>query len=206
MSNYYWNEYVKMYGNDDDLNLVLKISEKINESLTTRTMNYQNEKAFLLGASQVKCSDVGIGFYEMNNSDPSLFMLYQVLKRAYLDLTVKTSMPLIILGEKRGNYEAGIYSVDFESNQIILISESVEFPDSKHGELMIAFFVNIDICIALDGVRGFIYGIAEVGNVIGRIKEKISTRIFESSIPRRKLVHNLGINMRKCSLIDILAI
>lgn len=205
MSKYYWNEYVKTFGNDDELKDVLKLSAKLNASLITETKDYETEKIKLLRLNEVLHSDVGIKKFDIKESNDKLYEIYISLKKIYSELPVITSMPILV-NINAASYGDGVYSIDFNGQQLILIEKNVELLKKDNIDYVIAFFLNTDVCVALNGLNGFIYGIEEIGTIIGSLKQKMILKNYKCNMPRRAFIHKLGIDNRKCSLIDLIAI
>ena len=206
MSDYYWNEYIKYFGDDTDLKRSLKLSEILNNRLVTKTNLYEGEKIVLLRLNRTVCSDVGIKFYDIDKKEKDIYLLFMNLKRAYSNLNIKTSFPILVNGKERGEYIPGVYSFDFEEDKLILLDDRIIKNIEKTDDLIVSFFLNIDLCIALDGMRGFVYGIEEIGKIIGDISRRLLLTPFRCNIPRKTFTHDLGLNVRKVILIDIFGV
>ena len=206
MSNYYWNEAIKMYGEDYELKDTLKLSERINEKLVTATNVYNKEMVENLQAERLVYSDVGIGFFDVNASRGLIFELFETLKDSYNSLDVITSIPIIFLPKEYEGYLPGVYSIDIYHQKLILIEDNIEIEESRERNIIVAFYLNIDTCVALEGIKGFVYGIEEIGIIVGKLREKFETKNVEIDMSRRAFSRSLGINIRKCSLIEVFAL
>lgn len=117
-----------------------------------------------------------------------------------------TSMPIIFLPKECEGYLPGAYSIDIYHKKMVLIEDNISIVDSREQNIIVAFYLNIDLCVALEGIKGFVYGIEEVGVIVGKLREKFETKNVELDISRRAFSRSLGINIRKCSLIEVFAI
>jgi len=206
MSKYYWNEYVKYYIDDTELTEVLKLTSVFSAPLVTRNQTYDVKKCTHLATSFPACSDVGIKFYLFKELRGKVRELVFALKDIYKEMDVITGFPLIVLKKEEHVLGKGIYSINFQNSQLIMISEDVPEEMCKENDVLLAFFLNIDLCVAWDGIRGFLRGIEETGGVIGILRTKILINEIEINMPRRALARDLGVNIRKCLLMDVFAV
>lgn len=208
MSDYYWNEYIKFFINDDLLKETLKYHQ--------RTLTKYPKERFpsdmmikLCQADTVKKSDIIIDLISVKKIQGIILEIYKEIKSIYLARACNVTLPIVINFSNDGDMEQGIYSIDFEQDALLrykLItsceSEVLRMVE-RENNLIFSFFLNIEQALALYGERGYISGIEEIGYVVNLLKQRFAglNMLF---LPEQEVTHDVGLNIKKCLLIESL--
>lgn len=208
MSNHYWNEYMNYCVDERLLADSLKYHQ-MTEKKYVGMQKVSDEYIKLCEAKIVKVSDVKIKSYDIENI--YVKQILAVFQESYKMLELKVSFPVFVFLNTRYMPQAGVYSYDFIENKLLLIGEIKEsiyeiMKETENDyEVVIPLFLNIVQALFLYENKGYIKGIEEIGYILGHFIEKmrIGNKI---EIPNQKFAHEIGINIRKSLLIDVMAI
>ena len=211
MSEYYWNEYIKYFIDEELYRDTLKYHQRTLYK-DSGYLTMLSEKKSLLQAGRVKSSDIKYmekSVYALNARIRDMFFS---LKEKYLDLDMMVSMPIIVIGNKKVGVDVGGYSLNFIDDTIVQIRSfsNSELKDIlknfQNQDLIVAFFLNIEQAIALYGKKGYCRGIEEIGYISYAMKKKHNAFSECIAIPEQKFTHDVGVNLRKCLLIDYFSV
>lgn len=206
MSEYYWNEYIKYYIDEELLKDTLKYHQR---SVSKWVSNEKIEKSriSLIRADELKVADVKIDIICNELLGKTTQGILSKLKNLYGSLNEKVSFPIMVLFGQSGEGESGVYSLDLSNNKILLLKKMDEEQKLKWkkvsmlGNVLICFLVDIEQAIALYGKKGYIKGIEEVGYLVNTMKH-IFKNDYLLTLPEQEFTHYIGINLKKCLLID----
>lgn len=208
MSDYYWNEFIKLYVDEEMLKDTLKYHQRtINKWVKSSIIDVS--KVGLLQADILKTSEIKITEQKIDQTSTCIKCIFNDIKKIYEGLDIKVSIPVFIVLNNELNCNEGVYSLDIQNNKILLIKM---LKDCKMQELsilgeeysmIISFFLNIEQAIALYGANGYIKGIEEIGYLIKTLSNDFRQCENSFSLPEQEFTHDVGINLRKCLLIDM---
>ncbi len=207
MNDYYWNEYIKLFVNDNLLKETLKYHQR---TLTkySKKRNPSDMMVKLCQANEVKKADIIIDLIPLKEITGGLLEVYEEMKKIYLSRTYNVTFPIIINFKNNGGIKKGIYSIDFEQGSLLQykLIESYEnetlLMGSEKNKVIISFFINIEQALALYGERGYINGIEEIGYIVNMLKQSFKTKFNILFLPEQEATHAMGLNVRKCLLIE----
>ena len=201
MNDYYWNEYIKYYVDKKMLKDTLKYHQK---TVSKWLMQSEpSEEVDMMNAREMLSSDVYMETVDMENLDHVLQDVLGEVKEKYDALDKKVSFSILTMLGKDSSME-GVYSLDYENRQILKIENKPAMAEINAGEgrYILSFFLNIEQALALYGEKGYIKGIKEIGYICESVKNDWKNEILEYYIPEQEFSHKIGINVRKCLLID----
>lgn len=207
MSEYYWNEYIKYFLDEELYKATLKYHQKTIYKDNSH-LPMMSEKKNLLQAGIVKASDIKHMEKYVHTLDTSIKDIYFSLKEGYADLDIKVSIPIIIVASEKIGVDVGAYTTDFLDDTLVPIKlfsngELKNVTKSfQEQELIVAFFLNIEQALALYGKKGYCRGIEEIGYISYMLKKKYNVFSDYYTIPEQGFTHDIGVNLRKCLLID----
>lgn len=209
MSNHYWNEYMNYYVDDYLLKDTLKYHQKTCKKIYNSEVS-EDLLMELCKADKVKTSDVRIS--ELHIDDEYINKIIFELKKIYKILKFKVSFPLFVFLSQKYIQYPGVYSYDFEENVFLKIGElknslydMMSQNDVENHEVLIPFFLNIVQSLVLYQEKGYIRGIEEIGFLCETLKIHFK-EIEKINLPEQQFTHEVGVNLRKSLLIDIIAI
>lgn len=207
MSEYYWNEYVKYFIDEELYRDTLKYHQKTlyKEKVVLPMISQKKE---LLQTYKVKTSDIKYLEKPVSSLDTNIKRVFFSLKERYTNLDAIVSIPVIVITNKNMGIDAGAYSTEFTDGKLIPVKvfseieliEIIKIFSEK--DLIIAFFINIEQAIALYGKKGYCKGIEEIGYLSYSIKKEFNVATDYVMIPEQKFTHDVGVNLRKCLFID----
>lgn len=207
MNDYYWNEYIKLFVNDDLLKHTLKYHQRTLIKYPQKR-NPTDMMINLCQANAIKKADIIIDLILFKEITGEILKLYEELKKLYLSRTYNVSFPIIINLQNSNGLKKGIYSIDFEQ-EALLRYKLIESCQSeilqiigKKNDIVISFFLNIEQALALYGERGYINGIEEIGYIVNALKLYFMSKLNALFLPEQQATHDMGLNVRKCLLIE----
>lgn len=207
MNDYYWNEYIKYYVDEKILKDTLKYHQKTVSKWLMQS-GPSEEEIDMMNARDILSSDVYMETADMNHLDQVLQDILEEIKEKYDVLDRKVSFPILTMLGKDHNGMAGVYSLDYENGRMLKIENKPVLDEINAGKskCIISFFLNIEQALALYGEKGYINGIKEIGYICESVKNDWKNEILECYIPEQEFSHKIGINVRKCLLIDNIVI
>ena len=207
MSDYYWNEYKNVLLDEAYLIDTLKYQQRVVNKQVEE--NNLDELSDVLGLYNVKYSDIRLAAYPFDELPVFVKTLASDLQKNYASFIYKVSMPILAITKKIGNVNPGCYSFDFKNNFLILYETDVtKIREIVNDKLVLAFFLNIEDAICLYRKKAYTNGIKEIGYVSKSSQLAISKEkniiINEMLVPEQQLTNGLGINLRKCLLMETL--
>ncbi len=124
----------------------------------------------------------------------------------------KVSFPIMVLFEQNGYAKAGVYSLDLDNDNVLLLKNLDEDQNFKwseisiDGNVLISFLVDIEQAIALYGNKGYIKGIEEIGYLVKSMKCIFKREEYSLTLPEQEFTHHIGVNLKKCLLIDAIIV
>lgn len=208
MSNHYWNEYMNYHVDENMLVDSLKYHQ-MTEKKYVGMQKLSDSYIKLCEASTVKVSDVKIQSFDIENI--YVQQILSALQESYGKLEIKVSFPVFIFLNTKYMPQAGVYSYDFIKNKLLLIGEVKESiynimqEVGESYEVVIPIFLNLIQALFLYKSKGYIRGIEEIGYISGCFMERMKVR-NRMEVPNQEFAHEIGINIRKSLLIDVIAL
>ena len=208
MNDYYWNEYIKLFVDDNLLKETLKYHQRT-------LIKYPKKRSpsdmmiNLCQANVIKKADVIIDTISLKEKAGELLEIYKEMGKIYLSRVYNVTFPIVIKIKNGDGIKKGIYSIDFEQGTLLQykIIESYEDEISqiigRENDVVFSFFINIEQALALYGERGYISGIEEIGYMVNVLKQRFNTKLNTLFLPEQEATHHMGLNVRKCLLIDM---
>ena len=146
MSNYYWNEYMKHYVDNDLLLNTLKYHQRTVNRIAIQG-KIDDDLLELCEANKIKVADIKLSVHEVKNSHVDKIL--KILNENYGRLEVKVSFPLIIFLNCKYGYKSGIYSYDFIKKKLLLIGDIKESiynmlkEIEQSYDIIIPFYLNV---------------------------------------------------------------
>lgn len=207
MNDYYWNEYIKLFVDDNLLKETLKYHQRT-------LIKYSKKRSpsdmmiNLCQANMIKKADVIIDLISIKEIAGELLEIYKEMEKIYLSRAYNVTFPIIAKLKNNGGIKRGIYSIDFEHETLLQyklieaceneISQMVD----RENDIIFLFFINIEQALALYGERGYISGIEEIGYMVNVLKQRFKTKLNILFLPEQEATHHMGLNVRKCLLIE----
>lgn len=211
MSDYYWNEFIKLYIDEEMLKDTLKYHQRtINKWVKNIIVDVS--RVGLLQADILKTSEIKINEQKIDQTSTYIRCIFNDIKKMYDSLDIKVSIPIFVVLNNELNCTEGVYSLDIQNNKILLIKmlkdckmQELTFLGKKYS-MIISFFLNIEQAIALYGANGYIKGIEEIGYLIKTLSKDFKQCENYLSLPEQEFTHDVGINLRKCLLVDMVLV
>lgn len=207
MNDYYWNEYRSIMLDENLLNETLKYQQRCVEIKDKK--NNPSDLNTILKLDHVKFSDTRLRTYSIEQLPEVIQKIYIEINNSYQYTQYKVSMPILTILNKVGKLESGCYSFDFKNKSLILFEKNTSKVEKIiKNVFLLAYFLNIEDAICLYGKKAYINGIKEIGYVSKKIQFFLeNTPVIEikrGTIPEQQLTNAMGINLRKCLLIEYL--
>lgn len=197
MNNYYWDEYIRYYVNEDLKKKIIKFYLSSDESIFEKNdfipavlLEQWKKRIKEVNYPDTKISEVS--FDKLNNELQNIInCLHDCIK--YLNEIV--FLPILsVRGEENAIYN---YGINFADSKIVLYNVYLnDFMKKNNLSFIISYFQNIDESILLFGSEAYLKTILQVGFIKGSLENWLSKsfNINEITEPRQRWTHGLGIN------------
>lgn len=205
MNDYYWNEYKSMLLDEGFLIDTLKYQQKTIEK--SRREDTLNKWGSILELSDVKFSDTRMKTYCISELSLLFQTLFFEIKKSYQSFLYKVSMPILTLMTSSNGLEPGVYSFDFKNDRLVMCKSDInQLEKLLDNKILLSYFLNIEDAFCLYKKKGYINGIKEIGYVSKKNKINLdlmkNVKIIQEVLPEQALTNRMGINLRKCLLIE----
>lgn len=209
MNDYYWNEYKNILLDEFHLIDTLKYQQRTIDKKSSK--KNLKELSDILGLDVVKHSDTRLKTYHLDKLPKNIKKIFITLKKSYNDFDYKVSMPIIALLERKGILDEGSYSFDFKNNLLIMYESDIKkVKQVVDNFTVLGFFLNIEDAICLYGKKAYASGIKEIGYISKTIQlminKETNIKLVDNIVPEQQLTNSLGINVRKCLLMETFTI
>ncbi len=197
MNNYYWDEYIKYYVNEDLKKKIIKFYLSSDESIFDKDNSMPAElfEQWKKQSEKVNCPDTKISSLSFANLGNELFGIINVLHDYIKNLNEIAFLPIIsIKSEEDLIYN---YGIDFSNSEAILYNiYKSDFMKTNNLKYVVSYFQNIDESILLYGTEAYIKTALQIGYIKGSLESWLSKRFIIKNImePRQRWTHGLGIN------------
>lgn len=208
MSKHYWDEYLNVLLNHNELDRILKFHQSnvtfVNpEHVIKRDINKMDWIA--MNKNKVIFSDIVLKKYMVSELPSYLKEVYKTLKGQFSKIDTPLILPIFSILKSK-DIEKGLYTFNFEEGIFIKYKELPEketFSTIVDNDLDIclSYFLNIERAIFLYEGGGYINGILQVGEISGYLASRLNFKILNVYLPSMEFSKDLGINVRKQMLI-----
>ncbi|MDR7811985.1 hypothetical protein [Lacrimispora sp.] len=197
MNNYYWDEYINYYVNDDLKKKIVKFHLSSDESIfgMYNPMPIELFEQWKKQLATINYPDTKISTLPFNKLSYELHDIINVLNSYIKNLKEIAFLPIVSI--KVDEDLIYNYGIDFSNSEIVLYNiYKSDFMIKNNYNYIISYFQNVDESILLYGSEAYLEIALQIGYIKGSLENWLKKRFTIKNImePRQRWTHGLGIN------------